>query len=124
MTIDGVLKKINDRLGDRLLKVDKKGSRRAYIDIYPKDIVDITHYLFKELGFRFSIASGVDDFDGIEILYHFSYDPSGVIVTPKSSRISLSIHHAERVTVVMVSIRGLSLSLSMARTVTITPEGS
>ena len=84
MTIDGVLKKINDRFGDRLLKVDKKGSRRAYIDIYPKDIVDITHYLFKELGFRFSIASGVDDFDSIEVLYHFSYDPSAVIVTVRA----------------------------------------
>ncbi|MCM8791161.1 MAG: NADH-quinone oxidoreductase subunit C [Candidatus Omnitrophica bacterium] len=81
MTIDAIVKKINDRYGDRILKSEIKSSKRAYIDIYPKDIVDVAKYLFKELGMRFNIASAVDDFDGIEILYHFAYDASGVIVT-------------------------------------------
>ncbi len=81
MTIDDILKSINDRFGDRVFKTDKKSARRAYIDIYPKDIVDIVRYVFKDLGLRFNIASAVDDFDRIEILYHFSYDPSGVIIS-------------------------------------------
>ena len=35
--------------------------------------------LFKELGLRFSIASGIDTPKGFEILYHFSYDQTGEI---------------------------------------------
>ena len=84
MMMDDILKKINDRFGGKVLKVEKKSSRRAYIDIYPRDIVDIVRYIFKELGLRFNIASAVDDFDKIEILYHFAYDPSGVIVSVRT----------------------------------------
>ena len=84
MTIDDILKNINDRFGDRVLKTEKKSSRRAYLDIYPKDIVDMAGYLFKDLGLRFNIASAVDDLDRIEILYHFSHDPSGVIISVRA----------------------------------------
>ena len=81
MTVDTILQKINERFGDRILKSECKSDRRLYVDVYPKEIVDITRFLFKELGLRFNIASCVDDFDGIEILYHFACDPSAVIVT-------------------------------------------
>ena len=81
MNIDNILKNINDRFGDRVLKTEKKSARRAYLSIYPKDIVDMVRYVFKDLGLRFNIASAVDDFDRIEILYHFSYDRSGVIIS-------------------------------------------
>ena len=84
MTVNDIAKKISEHFGDRILASDARSAKRLYVDIYPKDIVDIVRYLFKELGLRFNIASGVDDFDGIEILYHFSYDPSGVIVTVRA----------------------------------------
>ncbi len=81
MTLDELLKKITDRFGNRILKVYKKNERRAYVDIYPKDIVDLTKYVFNELGLRFNIASAVDDFDGFEILYHFALDAAGIIIS-------------------------------------------
>jgi len=81
MKIDELVENISDHFGSKVLKVDKKNERRAYIDIYPKDIVDFTRYIFKDLGLRFNIASAVDDFDSIEILYHFAHDPSGLVVT-------------------------------------------
>lgn len=81
MTIDNLAQKIHERFGDRILKTDKKSGKRLYIDIYTKDIVDMVRFLFKELGLRFNIASAVDDFGGFEILYHFAYDPSGLIVS-------------------------------------------
>ena len=84
MTIDEGLKKISEHFGSKVLKVYKKNGRRAYVDIYPKDAVDFTRYMFKDLGLRFNIASAVDDFDSIEILYHFSYDPSGVIISVRA----------------------------------------
>ena len=85
MMIDDILKNINDRFGDRVLDTEKKSSKRAYINIYPKDIVDMVRYLFKDLGLRFNVASAVDDFDRIEILYHFAYDQSGVIISVRTA---------------------------------------
>ena len=84
MTIDELLNKINERFGSKVLKSYKKNSKRAYVDIYPKDIVDITKFLFKEMGLRFNIASAVDDFDGLEILYHFCLDRSGIVVSVRA----------------------------------------
>jgi NADH:ubiquinone oxidoreductase subunit C len=84
MTLDVIAQKISERFGDRILKTEERSPRRLYIDIYPKDIVDVTRFLLKELELRFNIASGVDDFDGIEILYHFACDQSGVILTVRA----------------------------------------
>ncbi len=68
MNIDEALKNITEHFGSRILKVSRRSPKRAYMDIYPKDVVDIVRYMFKEMAFRFSIASAVDDFDGFEII--------------------------------------------------------
>jgi formate hydrogenlyase subunit 5 len=81
MTIDQVLKNLSDRFGSKILNTDKKSDRKAYVDIYPKDIQEIVRYIFKESGFRFNTASGVDDFDALEILYHFTHDGSGILIS-------------------------------------------
>lgn len=81
MTADEIIKNINDRFGGRILNINKKSDRRVYIDIYPKDITGLVSYIFKESGFRFNTASGVDDFDSLEILYHFSHDASGITIS-------------------------------------------
>ena len=84
MKIDEALDKIKSRFGDKVLKVNKHNDKKAYIDIYPKDIVDMTRFIFKDMGFRFNIASAVDDLDSLEILYHFSLDASGIVVTVRA----------------------------------------
>jgi len=81
MTIDQILNNLNERFGGKIINADKKSEKRAYIDIYPKDIVEIVKYIFKDSGFRFNTASGVDDFDALEILYHFSHDESGITIS-------------------------------------------
>ena len=81
MTTDVLIKNISDRFGSKVLNVNKRSDKRVYIDIYPKDITEFTRYIFKESGFRFNTASGVDDFDALEILYHFSHDASGIVVS-------------------------------------------
>jgi len=84
MSMDDVLNGLGNKFGSKILKTDKKNAKRAYVDIYPKDIIEVTRYLFKELGLRFNIASAVDDFDCIEILYHFSLDRAGFVVTMRA----------------------------------------
>ncbi len=81
MKIDDAIKNITDKFGSKALKVEKKNEKRVYADIYPKDLVEFVKYLFKDLGLRFSIATAVDDFDAIEVLYHFSADASGFVVS-------------------------------------------
>ncbi|MDD5427822.1 MAG: NADH-quinone oxidoreductase subunit C [Candidatus Omnitrophica bacterium] len=81
MKIDDILSDIRNKFGSKVIKAEKKNEKRAYVDIYPKDIVLLTKYMFKELGLRFAIATAVDDFDAIEVLYHFAEDASGFVVS-------------------------------------------
>lgn len=81
MRMDAALKDIIGHFGPRVLKLERKSDNRAYIEISPSDIVPFVKFIFKDLGFRFNIASGVDTFTGIEILYHFSLDESGIVIT-------------------------------------------
>ncbi|MFA5143691.1 MAG: NADH-quinone oxidoreductase subunit C [Candidatus Omnitrophota bacterium] len=84
MKLDDVLKNIQDKFGSKILKMEKKNPERAYVDIYPKDVIELTRYLFTDLGFRFNIATAVDDFDAIEILYHFAKDDSGFVISVRA----------------------------------------
>ncbi|MCX5679443.1 MAG: NADH-quinone oxidoreductase subunit C [Candidatus Omnitrophica bacterium] len=98
MNIDEALKSITDHFGSRVLKVSRRSVKRAYIDIYPKDVVDIVRYMFKDMAFRFNIASAVDDFDGLEILYHFSYDTSGFVISVRALLKDKSDPHIDTIT--------------------------
>jgi len=62
----------------------EKSKKRVYITAKTKeDGKEIVRYLFKELGARLSIASGVDTRPGIEILYHMAMDRHNMIITVK-----------------------------------------
>lgn len=84
MTIDEAIKSITDKFSGKILKVDKKNSKRAYLDIDPRSLIEVVHYIFKDLAFRFNTASGVDDFDALEILYHFSHDASNITISVRA----------------------------------------
>lgn len=52
---------------------------RVDLIVRPERIINIAEYLYKNLEFRFIIASALHSKAGIEIYYHFSHDPSGFI---------------------------------------------
>ena len=81
MEHDKILEEIQNALGEKIKKFYKKSEKRIYIDIEPKDLIETVKLVFKELGARFSIASAIDRPDGTEILYHFSFDRAGMIVS-------------------------------------------
>ncbi len=68
---------IKERLSDKIFAWEEKSSRRIYFSIKKEDIVESVNFLFKEIGLRFTTASGVDTPSGFEILYHFSFDKTG-----------------------------------------------
>lgn len=75
-----IITRLKEKFADKILKVEEKSPRRIYVEINPKDIVELTAFVFKDLGCRFVTASGTDIPEGLEILYHFSDDPSGRII--------------------------------------------
>jgi len=69
--------RIKEGLGNKILKWQENSPKRIYLELNKKDIFETVKFLFKDLGLRFSTASGIDTPEGFEILYHFSYDKTG-----------------------------------------------
>ncbi len=70
-----ILGEISAKFPEVIIKIHSP--RRIYISISREKVYDFFEFLYKEKGFRFSIATGIDTRDGIEIIYHFSHDEAG-----------------------------------------------
>lgn len=79
MNTDEILKNIKDKFSADVLDVFKKWETRATITINPASLLQIAEYVFKDLEFRFIIATANHTKKGFEILYHFSKDDIGLI---------------------------------------------
>jgi len=79
--MENVVEKIEGKFSDKILKSYEKSAVRIYLDFKPEDIPEVAQFVFKDLGCRFIIASGTDTPAGIEILYHFSYDQQGKVIS-------------------------------------------
>lgn len=73
--------KIKEKFSDKIIEFEEIAPRRIYIEVSPEDIPAVAKFTFQDLSCRFAIASGVDTPDAIEILYHFSHDASGKMIT-------------------------------------------
>ncbi len=71
--------RIKEELGQKITHWHEASSRRIYFNVDKKDIFRTVEFLFKELGLRFSTASGIQVPQGFEIIYHFSYDEAGEV---------------------------------------------
>jgi Ni,Fe-hydrogenase III component G len=71
---DAVVQGTKSRFGEAILEVFEKTPTRTYITVDPTRLPDVAEYLYKDLGCRFSIATGMHMAHGIEILYHFAED--------------------------------------------------
>jgi len=75
--------RIREELGQKIIEWKEHSSKRIYFTIDKKDIYKTAQFLFKTLGLRFAIASGIDTPKGFEILYHFSFDKTGEFYTAR-----------------------------------------
>ena len=55
--------------------------KRIYVTIPKDSLREVVSFIFNDLAARFVIASGFDNGKEIEILYHFSFDSSGEIIS-------------------------------------------
>ncbi len=81
MTREEVLKDLESRFKQETKDFFRKSEKRLYMEIDPDSIVKIATYVFKDLGARFSIASGIDIGGNFEILYHFTLETVDLIIS-------------------------------------------
>ena len=68
--IEDIVKK---KLETRILNWEKKNEKRYYMEIGRNDLLESVRVL-KDVGLRFSIATGIDNPHDFEVLYHFVSD--------------------------------------------------
>ena len=69
---------------DKLIGIEHVNDKRIFLTCEAGNNFDVCKFLFKELGLRFIIATGIDSDTCFEVLYHFSNDSSGDVVTVKA----------------------------------------
>lgn len=73
-------KHIEGHFSDEVLNTAIINKNRVMVDIKPEAILKVAEHLYKDINFRFIIASAFHTKKGIEILYHFSDDIEGNII--------------------------------------------
>lgn len=73
--------RIKDRLGDVVFGIEEKSPKRVYISVHKSDLRRAAGVFFEDFGARFLTASGTDNGKNFEILYHFSFDNLGKIIS-------------------------------------------
>lgn len=74
------ISEIQQSFGKAIYNIAVKSNTRITITVNPGKITEMAGFLFKRLKFRFIIASALETDEGIEILYHFSLDASGLVI--------------------------------------------
>jgi Ni,Fe-hydrogenase III component G len=69
---------------DKLITIEQKSNKRIFLPCESENAYAVNKFLFKDLALRFVIATGIDAEDCFEVLYHFSNDETGCVVTVKA----------------------------------------
>jgi len=87
ITVKDTIKKLEAKFGPRI-SVQKGANEKQYFVLLKdkQDNREVVKYLFKDLGARLNIMTGIDGRDFVEVLYHFSFDipGNGFIITVKA----------------------------------------
>lgn len=76
-----LLQIIKRNFGKKIVDIKIVNEKRIYIEV-PADYIRIAvDFLFNQMKLRFVIATGIDEKDYMEILYHFSFDQKGIIIS-------------------------------------------
>jgi NADH-quinone oxidoreductase subunit C len=73
-----------EQIKDELVKVEKTTDGRLYLTCESENALKVNKFLFETLGCRFVIATAIDSDHYYEILYHFSHDQTGTVLTVKA----------------------------------------
>jgi len=78
---------LNNRLSeikDKLINIEQTMDSRIFLLCEAENSFAVSKFLFEDISLRFVSATGIDSEDCFEILYHFSNDETGCVVTVKA----------------------------------------
>jgi len=78
------LKNRLSEVNDKLIGIEETTERRIYLLCEAENAHAVNKFLFEDLPLRFVIATGIDSDDCFEVLYHYSNDETGCMVTIKA----------------------------------------
>ena len=81
--LTGFVGEVIEGLGDVVTEVHQCQPRRGIARINPLRTVEVAKKMFAMEGSRLATATGIDVRDGIDVLYHWCFEPAGVVVTLK-----------------------------------------
>ncbi len=79
----GFVGEVLEKLGDAVIDVNQCEPRRGFARIDPARTVEVAGRMIAMDGCRLATATGIDVRDGIDCLYHWAFEPQGVVVTLK-----------------------------------------
>jgi len=79
--VEDVIREFKKKFKGKILGCEEKSPKRYYVTISRDDLLEIVEFVFAKQKARFIIESGIDTPQGIEMLYHFSFDKLNKIVT-------------------------------------------
>ena len=85
MTREEALERIVAVLGDRLVDLQERSTKRIFLVVSPEAVPEISRLMIDNLQARFQIATGVDSEDAIEVMYHWALDHLGCLITVRTS---------------------------------------
>jgi NADH-quinone oxidoreductase subunit C len=94
--VDSAVRRLKEMAGDVPIEWERPLDDRVYLTLRPADAREFVRMLFEDYGARFATASGMDTGQNLEVVYHFPYDPAGLVVnvrlqTPKSNGVLPSL---------------------------------
>jgi len=82
--LKGFVGEVLQALGDAVTEVHQCVERRGIARIDPARTVEVAEKMFAMEGSRLGTCTGIDVRDGIDVLYHWCFEPAGVVVTLKA----------------------------------------
>jgi Ni,Fe-hydrogenase III component G len=76
-----IAERIKEKLGDKVKDIKVHNKKRIYISVERQNIKECVQTIFEKMGARYIVASGIENFDSFEILYHFGFDKEGAVVS-------------------------------------------
>jgi NADH-quinone oxidoreductase subunit C len=83
MERETVKKKLAERFGDKV-RIAERSPKRVYVYADNDIWVDLASFVFNDLDARFDTGVGIDDRDGVEVMFFFPFDREKYYLTIKT----------------------------------------
>jgi Ni,Fe-hydrogenase III component G len=72
------------QIKNKLTAIERKSDKRIFLLCEAENAYAVNKFLFEDIGARFCTVTGIDSDKCFELLYHYSYDLTGCVITVKT----------------------------------------